>query len=445
MEINFCKYHPEKIAHFKCYECRAPICADCRKNFRHHYFCSRSCYLTYQKKEILKFLKDKQGLFLLAGQLLLLLMMVVLFTVFRAQLKEAHPVQKPPSPQMAIDTNLAVISDFLQANYQVKEPTDFTRTSEPVYRFKLPVKPHWIVNIWKNGRPIVTQTTRKEEMLIFRLPLDYGENRFRVLVLNNRQQPVYRDEFYLLHRRASVEAFRQSIDQGNPRVAKIAFTFDGGSDDAHTREILQILRDNQVQATLFLTGKFMQRHPDLVRQMLADGHEIGNHTFSHPHLTSFAKNRRQDTLPGITRAFFQHQLTKTDSLFYQITGQHLKPFWRAPYGEFNNQILTWAAQAGYLHIHWTRGFDTYDWVTDQSSRLFRTPEQLVKQIKAKESRRANGLNGVIVLMHLGSHRNNNHAFKMLPEIFRWLRQKGYTITTISDLLTPSQQDKISRK
>ena len=443
MEIHFCKYHPDKIAHFKCFECRAPICADCRKNYRHHYFCSQSCYLKYQKKEILKFLKDKQGLLLLGGQLLLVLMVVALFTMFRTNMKGTK--QSFPGNDSLAQPPLTMLADFLRAKYQFDERIKFIPFNQKEYQFKLAVKPHWIVNVWKNGRPVITRSSPGEKTLTLRIPLDYGENRIRILVLNNQQQPVLRDEVYLQYRSATVEAFRRSIDQGDRRVAKIAFTFDGGSDDAHTREILQILRENEVQATLFLTGKFMQRHPDLVRQMLADGHEIGNHTYSHPHLTSFAKNRRQDTLPGVTKTFLQRQLFKTDSIFHRITGKHLQPFWRAPFGEFNPEILTWAAEAGYLHIHWTHGFDTYDWVTDQSSRLFRTPEQLEQKIKQQEARRSHGLNGVIVLMHLGSHRNNNHAFKMLPDIFAWLRQKGYTITKISDLLTTTPPAEITRK
>lgn len=333
-------------------------------------------------------------------------------------------------------SHISALSQFFGKNSRIAElqirPTGELAGRE--YRLTLPLEKDWVVNVWKNGHPVLTRMCTRKGVFTFPISLNYGENHLRILILNSLSEPVYRDEIRLDYRDRQVELFRHSVRQGDPQQKTIAFTFDGGSDDAHTREILQTLREQNVRCTLFLTGKFMERHPDLVKQMLRDGHEIGNHTYSHPHLTTYADNRRQETRPEVTFRFLKRQLTRTDSIFHRITGEHLKPYWRAPYGEFNPQILTWAAQIGYLHIHWTRGFDTYDWVTDASSRLYRTPQQIFSNIMNQEKQRRTGLNGIIVLMHLGSHRNNNHIFEILPELIRAVRKKGYSIGTISELL-----------
>jgi len=368
-------------------------------------------------------------------QLFLLLLLIGQFFYFRGKLAD---ISRNREGETTLDTSyVSALSEFLNSN-SLKEELKINPSGEQVgreYRLKLSLERDWVVNIWKNNRPVLTRMCVRKGVFTFPVSLDYGENHLRVLVLNNISEPVYRDDIRVDYRTRRMELFRHSVQQGDYRQKKIAFTFDGGSDDAHTREILEALREQNVRCTLFLTGKFMERHPDLVKQMLQDGHEIGNHTYSHPHLTTYVENHRQETRPEVTFTFLKKQLNRTDSIFHRITGEHLKPYWRAPYGEFNPQILTWAAQIGYLHIHWTRGFDTYDWVTDASSRLYRTPEQIYQNIIGKERSRRTGLNGIIVLMHLGSHRNNNHIFEILPELIQAVREKGYSIGTISELLS----------
>jgi peptidoglycan/xylan/chitin deacetylase (PgdA/CDA1 family) len=178
----------------------------------------------------------------------------------------------------------------------------------------------------------------------------------------------------------------------------------------------------------------MEGNPELVMEMVDAGHEIANHTYSHPHLTTFEQNFKHQLLPEINREFLHQQLLKADSVFYSISGQHLKPYWRAPFGEYNNQILTWAAETGYLHIHWTGSFDTHDWVTDESSQLYRSPEEIYDDIMAIEDQHPAGLNGVIMLMHLASNRDENHVYEILPKLIESVRQRGYALGKITDLL-----------
>ncbi len=230
------------------------------------------------------------------------------------------------------------------------------------------------------------------------------------------------------------------ITRGDLTVREVAFTFDGGAEDNVAGEILDILWARKIQATMFLTGGFIRSHPDLVRRMVDEGHEVGNHTDTHPHLTTYEKDHRQQTLPNVTREFLVGQLRRAEESFRLVTGQAMAPFWRAPYGEHNAQIRAWAAEAGYRHISWTRGagvaedLDTLDWVADRSSRIYHSREEIVTRILEFGHGRPEGINGGIILMHLGSNRKTDRPHEGLPQLLRTLQSQGYRIATISDLL-----------
>jgi peptidoglycan/xylan/chitin deacetylase (PgdA/CDA1 family) len=299
---------------------------------------------------------------------------------------------------------------------------------------ELSLEKNSVVNIWRNDTPVIVENISKNGTQNFTVPLEYGDNSLKVLVINQAQKIMLKQHYSVMYRNPMVELFRKSILRGNIDQKRLAITFDAGSDNSNTREILKILETHQLNCTLFLTGKFMEGNPELVMEMVDAGHEIANHTYSHPHLTTFEQNFKHQLLPEINREFLHQQLLKADSVFYSISGQHLKPYWRAPFGEYNNQILTWAAETGYLHIHWTGSFDTHDWVTDESSQLYRSPEEIYDDIMAIEDQHPAGLNGVIMLMHLASNRDENHVYEILPKLIESVRQRGYALGKITDLL-----------
>jgi peptidoglycan/xylan/chitin deacetylase (PgdA/CDA1 family) len=173
--------------------------------------------------------------------------------------------------------------------------------------------------------------------------------------------------------------------------------------------------------------------------MIGDGHEIGNHTFSHPHLTTFAFNRRQDTLPKITREFIQDELRQVARLFEEMTGVPLSPYWRAPYGEHNPEIRRWAAEIGYLHVGWTRNLeagedlDSRDWVADPRSPMYYRAQEVRDRILNFGNGTAAQANGGIVLLHLGTQRKQDRVDGELPAIIDGLRLQGYTLVPVSEL------------
>ena len=81
-----------------------------------------------------------------------------------------------------------------------------------------------------------------------------------------------------------------------------------------------------IRTTIFLTGEFIRRYPEIVRRIAADGHEVGNHTDTHPHLTTYAENGRQATRAGVDRAFLVNELARTARAWEEATGRTMAPY-----------------------------------------------------------------------------------------------------------------------
>jgi len=229
-----------------------------------------------------------------------------------------------------------------------------------------------------------------------------------------------------------------SFDRGRRDLPKIALTFDGGSDAGESRRILEVLEQRGVTATFFLTGSYIRNNPALVRRIAAAGHEVGNHTWSHPHLTTWDRTHRHDTLAGLDRAFIEEELSQTVQAYESATGQPMTALWRAPFGEVNGDLQRWAAAAGWQHVGWTRDdlggrhtLDSLDWVAERSSRNYLTSEQIAARILSFGAGGA-GLNGGVVLMHLSTRRDDQQVTR-LGALVDALRGDGYRLVTVTEL------------
>ncbi len=234
------------------------------------------------------------------------------------------------------------------------------------------------------------------------------------------------------------------ITRGSDQNMRLSITFDGGSEDDDAERILDALSTKGLTTTIFLTGAFIRKYPALVRRMLLDGHEIGNHTMNHPHLTDFERTLRHKTIVGVDKALVQRELRDAAEAFKAVTGTEMSPLWRAPYGEVNDEIRRWAFEAGYIHIGWTsnnkkkESLDTLDWVSDRKSRFYRSPYEIKKRI-LDFGKDGNGINGGIVLMHLGTGRKSDRAASILPDLLDALMRRGYELVKVSDLVDGSTQ------
>jgi peptidoglycan/xylan/chitin deacetylase (PgdA/CDA1 family) len=217
-----------------------------------------------------------------------------------------------------------------------------------------------------------------------------------------------------------------------------ALTFDAHAELRGAGEILELLRQRHIRATIFVTGTFARRYPEILRRAAEDGHEIGNHTFTHPHLTTWAMNHRHDTLPGVTRAMLQNELRRTERAIVAATGVAPSHLWRAPYGEHNATIREWAAELGYRHVDWTHAqsdaLDALDWVEDRRTRRYLGAEAMARRLLGFEQRTGTPLAGSIILMHLGSGRPDRPLLEALPIFLDETDHRGLHEVTIDELV-----------
>lgn len=217
-----------------------------------------------------------------------------------------------------------------------------------------------------------------------------------------------------------------------------ALTFDAHSAEHGARELLGLLRERGVHATIFVTGRFASEYPDILRQAAADGHEIGNHTFTHPHLTTWATDRGNRVRPGVGRVFLQDELRRTAEAVEAAIGRPPSRFWRAPYGEHNALIRGWAEELGLVQVDWTRapgdGLDSLDWVDDPHRRNYLSAEAMTRRLLGFEARHGVPLAGSIILMHLGSTRPEPPLLEVVPTFLDETDRRGLRPVPVGELV-----------
>ena len=297
-----------------------------------------------------------------------------------------------------------------------------------------------IISLKVNGKIIAVTLPQDGRFAFNDISLGIGANEIVVLGMDTNGNTKILQKIETTYGSPRLSFLARDVTRGRTDRKEIALTFDGGAGNGATDAILEILREKECQCTMFLTGQYIQRYPDQVKQMLENGHEIGNHTWSHPHLTSFADNQQHDTLPTITREKLQEELAKTSMLFHKTTGRKMKPYWRAPFGEHNQQIRLWAAEFGYRQIGWTHGrgetMDSMDWVADTTASVYKSSTEILGKLLEFGNSSENGPNGAIVLMHLDTQRKTDPAHRIIPAFVDSMRARGYTFTNITNLLRP---------
>ncbi len=175
--------------------------------------------------------------------------------------------------------------------------------------------------------------------------------------------------------------------------------------------ILAALRERNIHITMFITGKYAEQYPDGVRQAAADGHEIANHTYSHLDSRNLSDQQLIE------------ELSRTETILQNLTGRTSKPYWRPPFGAYNNHVLNMAVSQGYRSIYWT--LDSLDSVGQP-----KTPDFIFNRI----TNPPNGVNldGAIVLQHFGSQA----SAEALPRELDRLQEMGLQVVTVSELISP---------
>lgn len=200
----------------------------------------------------------------------------------------------------------------------------------------------------------------------------------------------------------------------------VALTFDDGPDPLYTTQVLDILARYDIPATFFSVGVQMLRHPDIVRRMVDEGHEIGNHTYSHVNISTMS--------PEMLRL----DLNATQRVFESITGRHLAMF-RAPYAVDANprtpsEIAPLATVGALGYVTVNMNIDPTDWWLPSAERIAR---DTIAGIENGE--------GNIVLLHDGGG-NRQPTVDALPEIIETLLARGHRFVAVSELVGLSAEE-----
>lgn len=200
---------------------------------------------------------------------------------------------------------------------------------------------------------------------------------------------------------------------GDKKYRLVALTFDDGPDESFTTQVLDVLKQHNAKATFYLVGRRAAALPNLVRRMVAEGHEVGNHTQSHARLTKLNPDR------------VNTEMREADRILREISGQAIQTF-RPPYGDTNEIVQRVAEDLGYLTVLWN--IDSLDWKKGTGR------NDVLQNVLPNVSP------GAIILQHSagGKGEDLTNTVQALPEIIRRLREEGYQIVTVSQMLATGQ-------
>ena len=193
---------------------------------------------------------------------------------------------------------------------------------------------------------------------------------------------------------------------GDTSQPVIYLTFDAGYENGFTGQILDTLAKHDVSAAFFLVGNYLEKNPDLVRRMAAEGHTVGNHTLHHPDMSKLTDSTA-----------FEQELTGLEERYREITGQELPKFYRPPQGVYSEENLEMAQELGYKTVFWSLAYA--DWDNAAQPGREAAFSKLLPRIH----------NGAVVLLHSTSRTNA----EILDELLTKWEEMGYRFGKLEEL------------
>lgn len=190
-----------------------------------------------------------------------------------------------------------------------------------------------------------------------------------------------------------------SVETSKQRIA-VTINCAWNADDID--QILDVLERCNVKATFFMVGDWVDKFPESVKKIADAGHQIGNHSNTHPHVNNLSYEENVE------------EIVKCSDKIKALTGNDVK-LYRAPYGEYNNTVIQAATDKGYQTIQWS--IDTLDYEGLNEEQMW---DRINKNLK----------NGSIILMHNGTE----NTASSLEGIIKNIQSKGYNIVKLSDLV-----------
>ena len=195
----------------------------------------------------------------------------------------------------------------------------------------------------------------------------------------------------------------KGICLGNKEKKNIYLTFDEGYEAGYTPQLLNTLKENQVKATFFITAHFVNTQPDLVQQMIDEGHIIGNHTVNHK------------SMPELTEEKIKTEVMDLHQVINEKFNYEMK-YIRPPKGEYSERTLQETNQLGYTTVMWSFAYE--DWNEDKQ------PDEE----SAKKKVLDNLHNGEIMLLHGNSRTNTN----ILDSVIKEAKNMGYEFKSLDE-------------
>ncbi len=184
---------------------------------------------------------------------------------------------------------------------------------------------------------------------------------------------------------------------------KVALSFDAAWGNDDTEELIKILAEYDAVATFFVVGAWVDKYPESVKQLSDAGHQIHNHSNTHPHM------------PQLSKEQMMAEITACNEKIAKITGKTPNLI-RVPYGDYNNAVIETVESAKMYTVQWD--VDSLDWKDNA------TADSICKRVTSKVK------NGSIVLFH----NDAEHTPEALPNILKNLKEQGYEFVFISDLI-----------
>ncbi len=188
----------------------------------------------------------------------------------------------------------------------------------------------------------------------------------------------------------------------NSSEKNIAITLDGTWGANNTEELLNIFEKHNIKVTFFFAGYWLKKYPDLVQKIALAGHEVENHTYTHPHCTKLSADKMIE------------ELEKTAKLIDDLIGKKPKLF-RPPFGDYNNLVIETARNLGYEVVQWS--IDSLDW---QEPGVDFIVKRVLENVSA----------GDIILMHNNAPDTPEALDILIPK----LKEKGYNLVPLSELI-----------
>ena len=196
---------------------------------------------------------------------------------------------------------------------------------------------------------------------------------------------------------------------GDTSQKVLYLTFDAGYENGQTEKILDILKKQQVPATFFLVGNYIQRNPELVRRMVAEGHMVANHTMHHPDMSKIS-----------TEEAFEKELRDLEALYLETVGSEMPKYYRPPQGVYSEENLKMAKKLGYKTVFWSLAYA--DWDNNNQP----TRQQAFDKLLPRTH------NGAVILLHSTSQTNG----AILEELLTRWKEMGYEFRPIDALYGP---------